>query len=361
MRKVFEAHAHYLFDIPLDKTADIFRKEFKETGTDKCVFLSIPQESYDGKTLTYLELQNEKGLFLKHAFSPNGYAFAGLVHPKDMVYDEKTADDFLSQVKFYDKIGFDGIKMLEGYPQFRKANRTALDDKVYDKFYAYLEENQIPITMHVANPDENWDITKVSEYDLKVGRYCDEDTPSKKQLHNEVEGILAKFPKLRLALAHCGFMTTDVPAMEKFLSYENTKIDITPGGEQYFNMIADWDYWNKLIVQNQDRFIYGTDYYAFPSDDEDSWRKSFTNRPNLVRQFFDTDEEHEYNGSAFRGVKFADEIVEKIFYKNAQRELGEPKKIDFYAFEKRCKFLLERGELTEKGEKDIRYILKNIK
>ncbi len=360
MKKVFEAHAHYLFDIPLDETVDLFRREFEETGTYKCSFLSIPQESYDGKTLTFLELQNEKGLFLKHEFAPNGYAFAGLVHPKDMIYDEKTADDFLAQVKAYDKMGYDGIKMLEGYPQFRKANRTPLDDKVYDKFYAYLEEKQIPIIMHVANPDENWDESKVSEYAKSVGRFCDEETPSKKQLQNEVEGIMKKFPKLRLALAHFGFLTTDREAMETFMSYENTMMDITPGGEQYFKMLEDWDYWHEFLVKYQDRIFYGSDFYAFPYSTEEEWRTCFERRPKFLRQFFETADEHIYGEDKFRGVKLEEDLLDKIYYKNSERILGEPKKIDYKAFRVRCESLIKDNSVTEKGKKDLQYVLNNI-
>ena len=73
MEKVFDVHVHYLFDIPLEETISIFREEFAATETEKYCFLSLPHECEDG-VVTFDALQNIKGLFLKRAFSPNGYA-----------------------------------------------------------------------------------------------------------------------------------------------------------------------------------------------------------------------------------------------------------------------------------------------
>ncbi len=362
MRKVFEMHAHYLFDIPLEEQVKIFREEFLETGTYKCNFLSCPLHSDDGKTLRIGELQNEKGLFLKHAFAPNAYAFAALDHPADMVYDEKTAENFLWQAETYYTMGFDGMKMLEGYPSIRKATGIPLDHPVYDKFYRFMEEKGRMITLHVANPAENWDINKVDPYALKVGRFCDETYPTKQQLTDEVFSVMNKFPRLRLALAHYGFLTDDPKQFEAFLaSYENTLIDITPGGEQYFNMLEDWDTWKGLITKYQDRIFYGTDFYAFPRENEENWRTAFTRRPWLVRNFFETDGEHEYFKQKFRGVKMDDSIVDKIFYQNAERLMGDPRAINRTAFASRCRGLLEEESISTQGKLDLQYMLNNLK
>ena len=66
------------------------------------------------------------------------------------------------------------MKMLEGYPSMRKAMKRKLSDSVYDPYYSFLEEKGIPVTMHIANPETFWDITKVDAWSLKAGRFCDE-------------------------------------------------------------------------------------------------------------------------------------------------------------------------------------------
>lgn len=143
MKKVFEMHCHcHLFDIPIGEKAEIFKEEFAVTGAEKACFLSIPQE-YDDKGGKFFDgLQNIKVAFLKRYFSPNGYAYAGLVHPEDYSDEEAVAEDFFRQVTEYYDAGFDGIKMLEGYPTFIKYTRQGLDSPIYDKFYAFCEKKR---------------------------------------------------------------------------------------------------------------------------------------------------------------------------------------------------------------------------
>ncbi len=359
MEKVFDLHVHYSFEIPLKETVEIFEKEFAETGAYKYNFLSMPHHVYDGETLTLSELQNEKGLFLKQAFSPNAYAFAGLKHPANLIYNADVANDFLEQVKHYNALGFDGIKMLEGYPQFRKATGVKLCDTVYDKFYTYLEEKGIPIIMHVANPAENWDASKISEYAKANGRGCDETYPTKTQLDGEVISVMQKHPNLKLGLAHFGFLTYDIKKAKEFLdNYLNTFFDITPGGEQFFNMLNDWKNWSKFFYDYQDRIFYGTDFYAFPVTTEKEWRANFTRRPNFLRQFFETDGEHEYVGEKFHGVKLEKRLRDKIYRENAEKLLGNPKKINQPLFKKMLEKQLGNCNLSALDKADLEYMLK---
>jgi predicted TIM-barrel fold metal-dependent hydrolase len=252
------------------------------------------------------------------------------------------------------------MKMLEGYPSMRKAMKRKLCDKVYDKYYAFMEENRVPITMHIANPEENWDPMSVSEYARSVGRYCDHTFPTKKELHEEVETIMKKFPRLRLALAHYGFLTYNLADAKHWLdAYENTVLDITPGGEQYFNMLKNWDEWHEFFVQYQDRIVYGTDFYAFPKDEK--WEENYKRRTNFVRQFFETDTEHLYIDKTFTGVKIEKALRDKIYWENAVRELGTPKKIDLAYMQKTAESLLKKGEHKDKyAEQDLQFILRNL-
>ena len=135
MEKVFDLHIHYTFEIPLRETIEIFREEFACTGTEKYCFLSLPHEIHNG-VLVYDDMQNLKGLCLKTVFSPNAYAFAGLVH-EDLA-PQVLADSFLEQAKEYLSVGYDGIKMLEGYPSLLKEFAEPLDSPMYDKFYGFM-------------------------------------------------------------------------------------------------------------------------------------------------------------------------------------------------------------------------------
>ena len=325
MEKIFDLHIHYSFDIPLKETAQIFQEEFTATGTEKYCFLSLPHHAH-GNTVSCDQTQNIKGLYLKRFFSPNAYAFAGLAHPENHNNVQATAEDFLAQAKEYFAVGFDGIKMLEGYPSLVKAWDLPIDSPVYEAFYAFMEENGYPILMHVANPAENWDAQAASPDAIEAGRVYDASYPTKEALTEQVFHVLEKFPKLRLILAHFGFMSYDIAQAERFLSYENTVFDITPGGEQLIHMGKAWKKWLPFWEKYQDRILYGSDYYAFPKDE--NWKIAFQRRPKFLRQFLETDTSHEYLGEAFSGICLDKAIRDKIYRENFLKLLGDPKPID---------------------------------
>ena len=350
MEKVFDLHVHYSFDIPLRETVEIFQAEFAATHTEKYCFLSLPHHASDGR-VTLDALQNIKGLFLKSVFQPNAYAFAGLVHPSEHVDKQAVSASFLAQAQAYVAAGYDGIKMLEGYPSLMKAWGLPLDDACYEEFYRFAEEKSIPILIHVANPKENWDISQASEYAIQAGRVYDSTYPTKEEITAQIFRILQKFPNLMLILAHFGFMSYDIKEAERFLSYPNTRFDITPGGEQFIHMGKAWDRWLPFWEKYQDRILYGTDYYAFPKDE--NWETAFQRRPKFLRQFLETDACHEYLDERFCGINLPKALRDKIYRENFIKLLGAPKEIDCAYLRFEAKRLLP---WTDKGE-DLEYII----
>lgn len=326
MKKVFDMHCHCtLFDIPISEKAEILKKEFKITNTEKATFLSLPQEYENNGERISDSLQNFKVAYLKRAFSPNGYAYAGLVHPDDYSNPHSVSSDFLRQVAEYYEAGFDGIKMLEGYPSFIKYTGQNVDSVIYDEFYTFCEEKGFPITIHIANPDENWNMKEASKYAIEQGRVYDESYPTKEEITTALFNVLDKFPRLKLAVAHFGFFSEHYSDAEKFMSYENTYLDITPGGEQLINMSKSWDKWLPFWEKYQDRIFYGSDYYPFPKDE--NWETCFNRRPRFLREFFETNTEHNYLDTKFTGIKLDEKLLDKIYMKNALKLLGEPRKM----------------------------------
>ena len=361
MEKVYDVHVHFLFEIPLDETIEIFKEEFAVTGTEKYAFLSIPHEVESDKKSIYTDyMQNIKALYLKKEFSPNSYAFAGLIHPDSYDDIEAVADEFLRQVKEYVSVGFDGIKMLEGYPSLLKLRNIPLDSPVYDKFYAFCEENEIPIISHIANPAENWDITRASKQAIEAGRVYDDTYPTKGEITAQTFRVMEKFPKLRLALAHCGFLAYDIKEAERFMAhFENTILDITPGGEQLLIMSRDWETWKSFVEKYHDRIIYGTDYYAFPKNE--NWKVSFTRRPQLIRDLFETDEVHFYIDKKFKGINLDRKLRDKIYRENFMCFLGNPKKLDEnWLVMQTEKVLAEKKFRRHIDKPDAEYILKSL-
>ena len=288
-------------------------------------------------------------LYFKSVFSPNAYAYAGLEYDKVDLKDKKAVqEELLRQVKEYKRAGFDGIKMFEGHPNTRMCIGYPLDDEIFDLFYDYCEKEGFPIIMHLVNDPSMWDRSQVSDYWISRGCYFDETFPTFDEMQEEIIRMLEKHPKLKFTLAHFGFLTfAPKERVEKFMSFENTMLDLTPGGENYFNILKDKEYWIPFIKKHIDRFTYGTDAYNFEYVGEELFTKSATTRPNLVRQFFETTKEYEYAGKKYRGIGLEQEMLDKIFYDNLNNLLKEPNKIDYdYCINKCNEIINEFNETT---------------
>ena len=213
--------------------------------------------------------------------------------------------------------------------------------------------------MHLANPAENWDASKCGEYAKSVGRCYDDSYPTKAQLHAELNEVMRRHPLLKLSLAHWGFLSYDIDDAYKFLSdHPNAVFDITPGGEQFLNMLKNWDEWHEFIVKYQDRIVYGTDLYPFEDRNNDGWFEDVTRRPFFIRNFFETDSEHDYLGEKFKGVKLEENVIDKIYYGNSSRLRGEPKAIDKEYVLRECVRLKGVGKTYEFADHDLETIAK---
>ena len=344
--KVFDGHVHPgRFKVPVREAVDLFKRQFDRFDVEKVAFLSLPLIPVPGKAewdKTDL-LDNIRATYYKAVFSPNGYAYAALEYKDlDLTDRKELAQDLLRQVKLYKEVGYDGMKMLEGHPNHRKLLGYPLYDEVFDEYFDYCEKEEFPIVMHLANPAFMWEADQVGDYWKSCGCLFDETILPFDEFHNEILKRMEKNPKLKLSLAHWGFLTYNKEKAERFMSFENTMLDVTPGGESFFETYKDIPYWTAFIERYADRITYGTDGYTFEYGTEENWVKATGHRPNFLRNFFLTNEEFDYIGSTCQGLGIRKDVCEKIFYNNLLKLLGSPKEINYDYFIEKCGKLLEQ-------------------
>ena len=120
-----------------------------------------------------------------------------------------------------------------------------------------------------------------------------------------------------------------------------------------------WKDWLPFWEKYQDRILYGTDYYAFPKNE--SWEVAFQRRPKLLREFLETEEEHEYLGESFIGVNLDKKLRDKIYRKNFEKLLNIPQEIDCQYLINEAKRLLQlENKKSTYVNEDLEYLLKNI-
>lgn len=320
---VIDTHVHHSEPGSVREAVEIFREIRQCREYEAFAFMPYHLSGSEGAHPN----ASLESLYYKKQF-PGSWAFCGLQHYCD---ERDTAEGYLAQVKHYRALGCDGVKMLEGKPDLYRIVGRGIDDPVYDKFYAYMEENGLPITMHIGDPADHWDADKVSDIAKKAGWfYGDPSFPARERLYIEVWNLMRKFPALKLNLAHFGFMSFIPQLAEEFLSaWKNTRLDLTPGESIFAGFSSDHTYWKDFFIRYQDRILFGTD--AVNLHEDTVHKGAPLGRWELVRSFLEFSESFEwpYVGREVIPMGFDETILRKIYHDNAVAFFGgAPKELD---------------------------------
>ena len=185
--------------------------------------------------------------------------------------------------------GMDGIKLVEGKPQMRKMYPIpAFDSEAWEPFFAFLEENRIPLTWHVNDPAHFWS-KDVSPWLIRQGWAYDETFIHNETQYSEVLHVLERHKNLRAIFAHFFFMSDSLERLSGILDrYKEVRLDLTPGIEMYENFSAAPGSSAAFFEKYGDRILYGTDIggrciltnEGCPFNEKENLR-----RPEIVRYF----------------------------------------------------------------------------
>lgn len=342
---VTDSHIHMYSE----KDEAAIRKAAQEGGYSRYTLLSssfMPQTAPGNLSVLWAKEKNRGTV----------YGYAGLHMPEA---GEPDAGDLLDQVKQYHRMGFDGIKMIDGKPNIRKEH-VALDHKCYDPMFTWLEENQIPVLYHSNDPAEFWDMEKIPFWAKDI-YYYDFPEPSKRQITDETVGILKKHPGLNLTVAHFFFLPNTGEhdlACHLMETYPNFFMDFTPGWEMFGDFHRDFALWKQFITKYADRLIYGTDMSG----------ESNVERLEPLRRVLETDDIFTHEEYTLYGLKLEDTVLKKIYSGTYSRRIQktEPAAVDlergiFYARQVKERIEKYRGIDRKKALKDTESFVKLIK
>ena len=311
-----DIHNHIGKNMNADQLFDYYTRLKNANGIDRNCILSIPVSP----SAKYYHTQNLLALQLKDMLSPYSSAFVGLVHGEN-------AEDYLTQLKKGLAMGFEGLKILESHPSLQKTLNLRISDERLDATFGYAEENGVPVLLHVADPEESWDINTVDEYALTHGRfYGAPGCLSKEDYYSDVEKILSKHPNLKAIFAHFYFLSADIDrAAALFEKYPNIGFDLTPGKEMYPNFGKDKAKAKTFFERYADRLYFGTDV------NDTEMPNYHSSLYTLVLTALDSDEDFDwgkYRNCA--GLGLSDTAKEKIKSGNFIKLLGKtPKPLDY--------------------------------
>ena len=159
---MIDGHIHYAKSIGLDRLQHVIQKYHFSAIALQCIpggnGMAVEQDAFE---------------FRKSCKIPV-YIFGGLDRRIYSLHPDRMQEALLQEADRLMKIGCVGIKILEGKPNVRKQYPIPdFDSALWEDYWEYLEEKQVPVYMHVNDPEEFWNPLEVSEFAKKAGWFYD--------------------------------------------------------------------------------------------------------------------------------------------------------------------------------------------
>ncbi len=218
------------------------------------------------------------------------------------------------------KMGCRGLKIskvLGLYDKDKTGKLVTVDDPRIDPIWAKCGELGIPVMIHVSDPKAFFTpLDRFNErYDELIAHpswlFYGDQYPSKEEILAQRNRVFAKHPDTIFIGAHMGTLPEELHTVANWLEcYPNFYVDIDARiselGRQPYTA-------RKFLIKYQDRVLFGTDtppnaeayriYYRFLETDD---------------EYFDPTGGHHLQGRwLIYGVHLPDEVLEKIYNKNA--------------------------------------------
>lgn len=258
-------------------------------GIERACFVASSRVTFDHRFRGGFEgfEENNEALLRARARHPDRVCVFVTLHPPDAGNVERLAR--------YVERGADGLKLYLGHPGSTTSeafHMMAIDDARMWPVFAWAEEKQLPITMHVD-----------------LGPYGD-----------ELDRLLARFPRLRLNLPHFGIHKTSAERLErlgKLLdAYPNVYSDMSFGQRDI--QIADFETLSAthervaaFVTRHADRMMFAADLVVTDKTSDET----VTSTLRSYMQMLETPAFRFFLRPArpMRGLSLSDDVLRKVY------------------------------------------------
>lgn len=221
---------------------------------------------------------------------------------------EEDVKNGASGLKIYKSLGM-GINDIDG-------NRVAIDDPRIDPVWAKCGELGIPVLIHAADPKSFWDPhdeqnERWLELKLRPGRKRSATDPAPwEQIIAEQHQVFKQHPSTTFINAHMGWMANDLAALSQHLdTYPNVNVGI---GAVIAELGRQPRYAREFFIKYQDRILFAKDAYN-PEEFYTYFRVLET-----ADEYFPYYKKYHAFWRMY-GLDLPDEVLKKVYYKNALR------------------------------------------
>jgi predicted TIM-barrel fold metal-dependent hydrolase len=217
------------------------------------------------------------------------------------------------------KNGARGLKIYKSLGMRYKdseGKRLAIDDTRLDPIWAKCGELGVPVLIHAADPKSFWDdFDGDNERWLELKTHprrkrSESDPASWEQIISEQHHMFKKHPKTIFINAHMGWYANNLGKLSELMDeMPNMNVEI---GAIIAELGRQPRFAKKFFEKYQDRILFG----------KDSWKPE--EFPTYFRVLETDDEYFPYHKKyhafwAMYGLDLSDEVLKKVYYKNALR------------------------------------------
>ena len=222
-------------------------------------------------------------------------------------------------LKVYKSLGFSGIKDTDG-------KRVAVSDPRLNPIWAKAGELGIPVIIHTADPKSFWDpLDRYNERWLELKTHAgrkrsNTDPVSFDSLMREQHAIFGRHPKTTFINAHMGWYPNDLQKLDSLMTvFPNMYVEIgaviAELGRQPRASRKFFEKWQDKILFGKDSWVpaeYATYFRVLETEDE----------------YFPYHKKYHAFWRMY-GMGLPDEILKKVYYKNALRIIPNLDKTQF--------------------------------
>lgn len=359
---IIDSHIHFGDWTQTVSPQDLYKKMLAEMDHDGIdAFNLCVCGNYAGR---YGYFKQADALWFKFRQPHRVYVFGGL----DMtgLFDGKAPiTPFVDQLERLRKVGCDGLKLLTGKPDTRKMLGHALDSEVFEPVYAWCETHAFPMVWHIADPPEFWNRETTPLWARRNGWWYDDTHLPKAAIDAEALAVFRAHPRLRVALAHFGFLSDRLADAATLLdTYPGIYLDLAPGVEMLHNFTAAPDAARTFFSTYQHRILYGTDtgMDAHATSPERGW---------MVRHWLASTETFDVPDDPFMlpddrttitGIGLPEPILDNILGENFRRFVGSPtpRPLHLEALADMCRTLIASAKETGKTDPAAELLLEEL-
>ena len=257
-------------------------------------------------------IQNLKGRYPDRFAVFANIDFTGLDEPD---YSKRAAAQLEADVR----AGAQGLKIFKNFGmdmKDSKGQRVHVDDPRFDLVFETCARLGLPVLIHTAEPKALFDpMDKFNERWLELKLYPGrgrppERYPSWEELIGEQHSLFARHPKTTFISAHMGWLGIDLGRLGRLLDkLPNVNVDISAVVEELGRQPR---FAREFFIKYQDRAMFG----------KDTWRPveygTYFRIFETADEYFDHDRKYHGMWKVY-GLDLPDEVLRKLYYKNALR------------------------------------------